>query len=132
MQLRKGRILYIEDHVDTRELVTLVLRQSNYEVTVRGTLTDGLTVARDGGFDLFLLDSWLPDGSGLEFCKKIRQFDASTPILFYSAAAYETDRHEAIEAGAQGYLVKPTQNSELCELISVLIDEFRQRSLKVS
>jgi len=132
MQLRKGRILYIEDHVDTRELVTLVLRQSNYEVTVRGTLTDGLTVARDGGFDLFLLDSWLPDGSGLEFCKKIRQFDALTPILFYSAAAYETDRHEAIEAGAQGYLVKPTQNSELCELISVLIDEFRQRSLKVS
>ena len=127
MQLSKGRILYIEDHVDTRELVSLVLSQNEYEVTVRGTIADGLPLARSGNFDLILLDSWLPDGSGLEFCKQIRQRDNLTPILFYSAAAYETDRQEAIAAGAQGYLVKPSQNAELSELISILIDEFRKR-----
>ena len=127
MQLSKGRILYIEDHVDTRELVSLVLSQNEYEVTVRGTIADGLPLAQSGKFDLILLDSWLPDGSGLEFCKQIRQRDNLTPILFYSAAAYETDRHEAIAAGAQGYLVKPSQNAELSELISILIDEFRKR-----
>ena len=128
MQLSKGRILYIEDHADTRELIALVLSQNQYEVVVRATIKDGLSLARDGGFDLYLFDSWLPDGSGLDLCRKIRLYDETTPILFYSAAAYEADRHEAFKAGAQGYLVKPSQNSELCELIGLLIDKYPRGS----
>ena len=72
-------------------------------------------------YDLYLLDSWLPDGSGLDLCRKIREFDERTPILFYSAAA-EIDRELALSNGAQGYLTKPTLNTELCDLVSRLIN----------
>jgi len=123
MQLRKRHILYIEDHEDTRELVTLVLEERNYQVTSDQTIAGGLTSARSQDFDLYLLDSWLPDGSGVELCQRIREFDLHTPILFYSAAAFEVDRETAINSGAQGYLIKPSHFSELSELITKLIDE---------
>jgi two-component system phosphate regulon response regulator PhoB len=128
MQLSKRRILYIEDHEDTRELVSFILRQSDFDVTTGSTLEVGISLARKSSFDLYLLDSKLPDGSGLELCTKIREFDRQTPILFYSAAAYETDREVALQSGAQAYLVKPSQTSELCALVSSLIDDFRQPS----
>ena len=122
MQLRNRRILYIEDHADTRELVTIVLRQNEYDVITGSTIEAGIDLARSGRFDLYLLDSWLPDGSGLDLCKKIREFDPLTPILFYSAAAYDADREDALKSGAQGYLIKPSHTSELCSLVSALID----------
>ena len=116
------RVLYIEDHEDTRELVTLVLEQKNYEVVTGSTIESGVTLAGSQQFDLYLLDSWLPDGSGLDLCRQIREFDKATPILFYSAAAFEIDRDLALRCGAQGYLVKPSQPSELCNLVTSLIE----------
>lgn len=120
------RVLYIEDHEDTRELVTLVLEQRSYEVVTGATIETGVALAGSQQFDLYLLDSWLPDGSGLDLCRQIREFDKATPILFYSAAAYEIDRAEAIESGAQAYLVKPSQPSELAHLVTSLIDSNRR------
>lgn len=123
MQLKTvPRVLYIEDHEDTRELVTLVLQQKSYEVITGSTIESGVTLANTQEFDLYLLDSWLPDGSGLDLCKQIRQFDQTTPIVFYSAAAYEMDRDLAMQSGAQAYLVKPSAPSELCSLVSSLIE----------
>ena len=116
------RILYIEDHDDTREFVTLLLAQKSYEVVTGSTIESGVALAGIGGFDLYLLDSWLPDGSGLDLCKRIRQFDTTTPILFYSAAAYAADSDLALRSGAQAYLVKPSQPAELCDLVTKLID----------
>ncbi len=52
---------------------------------------------------IYLLDLWLPDGSGLDLCKKIREFDVKTPVVFYSAAAYEGDREAALDSGGQAY-----------------------------
>ncbi|MFN2529698.1 MAG: response regulator transcription factor [Pyrinomonadaceae bacterium] len=123
MNSPKRHILYIEDHEDTRELITLVLKQKNCEVTTAATVQNGIELANEGNFDLYLLDSWLPDGSGLDLCKRIREFDQRTPILFYSAAAYEVDKDLAMSSGAQGYLIKPSQTSELCDLVIMLIDE---------
>jgi len=120
------RVLYIEDHEDTRELVTLVLEQKRYEVVTGSTIQSGVALACSQRFDLYLLDSWLPDGSGLELCRLIREFDQTTPILFYSAAAYEIDRVEAIKCGAQAYLIKPSHPSELCSLVTSLIESHRR------
>ena len=120
------RVLYIEDHEDTRELVTLVLEQRSYEVVTGSTIKSGVALAGSQHFDLYPLDSWLPDGSGLDLCRQIREFDEVTPIVFYSAAAYEIDRSEAIESGAQAYLVKPSQPSELCNLVTSLIESHRR------
>ena len=119
------RVLYIEDHDDTRELVTLVLEQRSYEVVTGTTIATGVALAGSQQFDLYLLDSWLPDGSGLDLCKQIRQFDKATPILFYSAAAFEIDRDQALKSGAQAYLIKPSQPSELCNMVTSLIENHR-------
>ena len=120
------RVLYIEDHEDTRELVMLVLEQRGYEVVSGTTIQSGVDLAFSQRFDLYLLDSWLPDGSGLDLCRQIREFDKVTPILFYSAAAYEMDRADALDSGAQAYLVKPSQPSELCNLVTSLIESHRR------
>jgi len=126
------RVLYIEDHEDTRELVTLVLEQKSFEVVTGETIASGVALAGSQAFDLYLLDSWLPDGSGLDLCKQIRKFDKATPILFYSAAAYEVDRQQAINSGAQAYLVKPTNPSELCSLVISLVESHRRRRCAAS
>ena len=120
------RVLYIEDHEDTRELVTLVLEQKSYEVVTGSTIESGVDLAGSQDFDLYLLDSWLPDGSGLDLCRQIRAFDKATPIVFYSAAAFESDRSEALDSGAQAYLVKPSPPSELCSLVTSLIESHRR------
>jgi len=120
------RVLYIEDHEDTRELVTLVLEQRSYEVVTGSTIKSGVALAGSQQFDLYLLDSWLPDGSGLDLCKQIREFDKATPIVFYSAAAYEIDKDQALKSGAQAYLIKPSQPSELCNLVTKLIESHRR------
>ena len=126
MQIPKTpRVLYIEDHEDTRELVTLVLEQRRLEVVTGSTIASALELAGSQQFDLYLLDSWLPDGSGLDLCRQIREFDKATPIVFYSAAAYEIDRDQALDCGAQAYLIKPSQPSELCNLVSSLIESRR-------
>jgi DNA-binding response OmpR family regulator len=128
MQLNRRHILYIEDHEDTCELITLVLRQKNFEVTTERTIEKGVRLAREQNFDLYLLDSWLADGSGLDLCKKIREFDRVTPIIFYSAAAYEVDRDMALNCGAQAYLIKPSHTWELCDLVCSLIENEGQRA----
>jgi DNA-binding response OmpR family regulator len=125
MQFQSPRILYIEDHADTRELVTLLLTQKSYEVVTGDTIESGIALAIAEKFDLYLLDSWLPDGSGLELCQLIRQFDETTPILFYSAAAYASDRELALQSGAQAYMIKPSQPSDLCRSVSELIENSR-------
>jgi two-component system, OmpR family, response regulator len=115
------RVLYVDDHADTVEMVTLMLEAGGFEVLTRSNFQDGLKAASAQKFDLFLLDLWLPDGSGLDLCRKIREFDAKTPVVFYSAAAYEGDREAALDSGGQGYLIKPTDSLDLCARLFELL-----------
>jgi DNA-binding response OmpR family regulator len=128
--MKAPRVLYIEDHDDTRELVRILLERQSYEIVTEATIKSGVALASSQQFDLYLIDSWLPDGSGVELCRQIREFDKVTPILFYSAAAYESDRQQALASGAQAYLVNPSHTSDLCKLVASLIepseDYFRQ------
>ena len=122
------QILYTEDDPDTRELVSLVLTLSDCEVTLADRDEAALLLARTNQFDLYLIDNWIPGGSGIDLCKKLREFDSSTPILFYSGAAYESDKQEAFASGAQGYLTKPVDNDELVKEVFRLIAEARNRT----
>lgn len=130
MEPRQHHILYIEDHDDTRELVTLVLSERNYRVTTGATIVDALKLSREHHFDLYMLDSWLPDGSGIELCKQLREFDHETPIMFLSAAAYETDKQAAMDNGAQRYLVKPTDPQGLSFEVDALILAFENKKVQ--
>ncbi len=98
---------------NTRELVTYVLGMSNYEVVAAANYDDALRLARTNNFDLYVIDNWISGGSGIDLCKKLRELDTWTPILFYSGAAFERDKQQAFAAGAQGYLVKPAGPDEL-------------------
>ena len=115
----RKRILLVEDYEDSRDLATHIL--TDYTITCARNFNEGLRQARQGGFDLYLLDNWLPDKSGVELCRAIREFDPHTPILFYSAAAYQRDIEEAIRAGAQDYLAKPIHPDELKQAVVRLI-----------
>ena len=115
------RILFIEDDEDTRDLITLVLEHEDYVVSTDITLAGALKSAATKEFDLLILDTCLPDGSGFELCERIRMFDSSTPILFYSGAAHDADKLKAMRAGAQGYLVKPCSFADLLRAVASLI-----------
>jgi DNA-binding response OmpR family regulator len=115
----RKRILLVEDYEDSRDLATHTLTE--YTLTCARNFNEGLRLARQGGFELYILDNWLPDKSGVELCRAIREFDPQTPILFYSAAAYAKDIQEGLRAGAQAYLVKPVIPEELRHAVAQLI-----------
>jgi DNA-binding response OmpR family regulator len=101
------RLLLVEDDKDSYEALTSFLESLGHETMTALTVAEGLLRARENRFDLIILDNWFNEGSGVELCKRIREFDTRTPILFYSAAAYEKDVQEGLRAGAQWYIIKP-------------------------
>jgi CheY-like chemotaxis protein len=120
-----GRILCTEDNPDARELIVLMLEREGYHVTVTEDSSDALLLFQQEPFDLLLVDNWMPGLSGAELTRKVRKFNQTTPILFYSAAAFEANKQEAYEAGAQGYLVKPEGIDHLVDEVAKLIAEAR-------
>jgi DNA-binding response OmpR family regulator len=120
-----ARILYAEDRADTRELVACILAQNDCEIVTTDSYDQSLHLARNNNFDLYILDNWLPDGSGVDLCLRLRQLDPATPILFYSAAAFQADKNRALSAGAQAYLTKPVDSDELVATVFRLIEASR-------
>lgn len=114
------RILCVEDDADSREMMTIILQQAGYDVVAASNPTDGLKIAKQPAPALIILDNWYEKGSGVELCKQIRKFDSQTPIIFYSGAAYQSDIRKAIDAGAQGYLIKPAGIRDLIGTIETL------------
>ena len=100
------RILFVDDHEDTRFLISYLLEAWGYEVVAAQTIEEGLALARGGGFDLYLLDSRFADGSGTELCEGIREFDKETPIVFYSGD-HPSRLKKALDCDAQGFVLKP-------------------------
>ena len=117
------RILCVEDDADSREMMTIILEQAGYDVVAASNTTDGLKIAEQSAPALIILDNWYERGSGVELCKQIRKFDSQTPIIFYSGVGYQSDIQKAIDAGAQGYLIKPVGIQYLIETIERLINE---------
>src|SRR5262245_28145680 len=115
----RKHILLVEDHEDAWELVSFYLPE--YKVTYARNFDEGLRLAQQRYFDLYILDNWLPDGSGVGLCRLVREFDPNTPILFYSAAGYGRDIDEALRSGAQAYLVKPVNAVDLEQAVARLI-----------
>lgn len=100
-------VLCVEDDEDSREMLSLLLKHWRIETKTVGTATQALSMIQAERFDLYLLDTQLPDLDGFELCRRMRSFDPKTPILFFSGAAYESDKQKGMEAGASAYVAKP-------------------------
>jgi DNA-binding response OmpR family regulator len=122
------RILLVEDQEDNWEMVAFNLTE--YALVYARDFDEGLRLARQRYFDLYILDNWLPDRSGVELCRLIREFDPHTPVLFYSAVGYARDIQSALHAGAQGYLVKPVSFDELQKAVRRLISAAGERDFE--
>jgi CheY-like chemotaxis protein len=101
------RALCVDDDEGNREVLAILLRFWGLEVDAVATATEAARLSQRESFDLYLLDSWLPDLEGCELCRRLRAHNPEARVLFYSGAAYEADRRRAIEAGATAYVVKP-------------------------
>jgi len=124
----KKRILFVDDHEDTLEMVALQL--TGYEIISARDFAEGLLLAHQRYFDLYILDSWLPDGTGVELCRHIREFDPHTPILFYSGLAAERNAQAGLNAGAQAYLTKPVDSDELYLVIAQAVFAVGERAIE--
>jgi DNA-binding response OmpR family regulator len=123
------RVLFVDDHEDTCDLVKVVLTRSGCAVSVASCASEALTLASGEGFDLYILDNRLPDSTGVGLLMSLREFDPHTPVLFYSGDGLEDDRRKALDAGAVAYLIKPTDPRELADTVSRLIREADKSSL---
>lgn len=113
----KPRILYSEDDPDSREIMCLLLKKEGFEVVCPEESHDVVKIAKEQQFDAFLFDSWMPGVSGVGLCKRIREFDPHTPIIFFSGAASQGDIVQALAAGAQAYITKPADFEDVVDAI---------------
>src|SRR4029079_19667777 len=104
-----GRVLVVEDDPHIRELVLLHLGLEGLEPTSAGDGTEGLQKARNGAYDLIVLDVMLPGLDGVTVCRAIRreQHLKDVPILMLTARREESDKVNGLESGADDYLTKP-------------------------
>jgi DNA-binding response OmpR family regulator len=113
------RILSVDDHEDTLSMLQVLFNAYGFDLTAASSVEEGLKLAKEGGFDLFLLDFMFADGTGKELCEKIREFDGETPIVFFSGS-HPTKQHDAVTYGAQGFVMKPDLKALRHEITQVL------------
>jgi two-component system, OmpR family, KDP operon response regulator KdpE len=109
---KRWRTLVIDDEVQIRRALKAVLGTRGFDVVTAGTGEQGLAAAGERTPDLIILDLTLPDLDGLEVCQELRKW-LSTPILVLSVRHDESDKIDALNLGADDYLVKPFSAGEL-------------------
>ena len=126
------RILYVDDDKDSRELVEFVIKRlsRNYEITTVGSSAEALALLNFQPFDLYILDYRLAEMNGVELCRRIRQTDVSTPVMFCTAMSNQSAKDNAMNAGANDYLVKPIDIDIIIETVEKLLRS-KENSLSV-
>lgn len=110
--MHKSSILVIDDEVQIRKLLEITLQSNDFVVSSVGTASEGIKQVAQYPPDLILLDLGLPDGSGHEVLKHLRQW-YTRPILIISVQSNEQDVVKALDSGANDYVVKPFRTGEL-------------------
>jgi CheY-like chemotaxis protein len=116
------RILCVDDHADTSEMLKLLLSNEEVEVVTAVSMQEALELAKTESFDLYVLDKRLPDGSGLDLCRKLTSITPNVPCMFYTGDAYEVHRQQALAAGAEEYVAKPDID-RLIEAVQKLLSD---------
>ena len=120
-----ARILIVEDEDSIRMALEDDLSLEGYTVVGESNGARALQKARQGGFDLIILDLMLPGLDGLEICKHLRAEKDSTPILMLTAKSQEVDKVLGLELGADDYVTKPFSPREILARVKALLRRSR-------
>jgi len=116
-----AKILVIEDESRVAELLKRGLEESEHIVKIADSVLNGLNMFSKEAFDIIVSDVMLPDGSGFELCRKIREENEKIPILMLTALGTTDDKLEGFDSGADDYMVKPFDFRELDARINILL-----------
>lgn len=113
-------IFLLEDDLSLINGLSFALRKQGFELTVARTLKEADALWADGKYDLLILDVSLPDGTGFEFCKKVRQV-SKVPIIFLTAADEEMNIIMGLDIGGDDYITKPFKLGVLISRVNALL-----------
>jgi two-component system, OmpR family, response regulator len=114
------QVLVVDDHSPTRQLVQRGLEQASHGVKTAASCEEAEDAVLSRTFDVVVLDVMLPDGSGIDLCRRLRSAKRYVPILLLTARGDVRDRVAGLEAGADDYLIKPFAISELMARVKAL------------
>lgn len=120
MSAPSPKVLLIEDEKQIRRFVRVAVEEEGCHVVEAETMAQGLIEAGLGKPDLLILDLGLPDGNGIDLIRDLRGW-SDVPILILSARAQESDKIDALDAGADDYLTKPFSVGELRARLRALL-----------
>lgn len=107
------RVLVVEDEPAVQTLISAILEKNGHEVEMVDSADEAENIALQNKNDIIILDLGLPDGNGFDVCKKLRQKALTTPILILSGKQETDTKIKCLNAGADDYLTKPFDSSEL-------------------
>jgi CheY-like chemotaxis protein len=107
------RILCLDDSKDSCDLLSFVLSEAGFEIEVAFTVAEGLKMARESQFSLYMVDLSFADGDGFDLINNLREIDSSTPIVVCSGDVRESTQERAKQAGAQAFFTKPIELDEM-------------------
>ena len=119
--MSEGRILVVDDESQIRRVMRATLSSNGYEVSEATNGEEALGLVRSSEYDLVLLDVNMPGKSGLETCREIRAAGSNPAIIMITVRDSATDKVDALDAGADGYITKPFGISELLARIRAVL-----------
>lgn len=114
------RLFLLEDDLSLINGLSFAIKKQGYEIDIARTILEADDLWTDGKYDLLILDVSLPDGSGFEFCRKIRR-TSKIPIMFLTAADEETDIIMGLDIGGDDYMTKPFKLAVFLSRINALL-----------
>ncbi len=125
------KILLVDDEIELSNMIKNFLDNQGFTTVIKHTFQDGLLAYEDTTFDAVILDINLPDKSGLELCKYIRD-KSELPIIMLSARSGDVDKIMGLGLGSDDYITKPFSASELSARIKAHISRHKRLSKNVS
>lgn len=119
-----SKLLLLEDDLSLINGLSFAFQKAGHEVEVARTLHEAENLWQEGKYDLLVLDVSLPDGSGFEFCEKVRQI-SQVPIIFLTASDAETSVIMGLDMGGDDYITKPFKLAVLLSRINAILRRSR-------
>ena len=124
--MSRARILVVDDEASTRDLMSRILTEAEYEVVDTFNAEEAVALLHRESFDLVTLDVMMPHVDGFECCRRIRQF-SNVPIVFVTARGESYNEVLGLESGADDYIQKPYHPEAVVSRVKALLRRVAQR-----